>query len=296
MVLPDVLVSVGLPVYNGADRLEETVRSVLAQDHRRIELVISDNASTDGTEAVCRALAERDDRIVYHRQPANRGLLTNFQTTIRLARGTYFRWIGDDDTLAPTYVSRVLREFAADERRVLVTTDIAYRHADGATTSPRYTGRETASSDPVVRLTEMLRLVTEPGIELDPLYGMVRRDAVVGIERRNMLREDEVFATKLALAGPWGHVPEVLAERNLRQARLPDLARTLDVPAWQARVATALQCREVLRWIDREPLDDDQRRAAREAVARMYLRRHVRTARHRGRKLWRMAARRPAAV
>ncbi len=64
-----------------------------------------------------------------------------------------------------------------------------------------------------------------------------------------MLREDEVFATKLALAGPWGHVAEVLAHRNMRHERLPAVARRLGVPAWQAHVANTLQCREILRWM-----------------------------------------------
>src|SRR5438046_1239310 len=117
----DTLVSIGLPVYNGGQRIEEVVWSVLAQDHARIELVISDNASTDDTEDVCRALVRADSRVVYHRQPRNVGLLNNFVTAIRVANGTFFRWIGDDDWMAPDYVSRCLETFAEDERRVLVT-------------------------------------------------------------------------------------------------------------------------------------------------------------------------------
>ena len=55
-----------------------------------------------------------------------------------------------------------------------------------------------------------------------------------------MLREDQVFATKLALAGPWGHVPEVLARRHWKDEPASALARTLDVPAWQTHFRTAL--------------------------------------------------------
>lgn len=286
----DALVSICLPVRNGADRIEEVVWSVLAQDHERIELVISDNASTDGTEEVCRDLAGSDKRIVYHRHPENVGLLNNFIGAMRLAHGTFFRWIGDDDWLAPSCVSRGLAAFAEDERRILVTTRVAYTGPDGVTTTDdSYDGHRLASADPVERFTEMLRLLNENAGLVDPLYGLVRRQPVIEIPRRNMVKEDEVFAAKLALTGPWGHVPEVLAHRSTRIERLGDVVRRLGLPGWQAHVAGALQCRELLRWLPRAGLTPDQLRAARAAVGRMYLRRQRRTYAHRSRKLARLA-------
>jgi hypothetical protein len=104
-----------------------------------------------------------------------------------------------------------------------------------------------------------------------------------------MLREDEVFATKLALAGPWGHVPEVLGHRDWKHESPSILAQRLGVPAWQARFATTLQCREMLGWLREAELTAEQRRHARAAVYRMYLRRQRRTATHRSRKLVRLA-------
>jgi glycosyltransferase involved in cell wall biosynthesis len=290
MVDSDTLVSVGLPVRNGADRLEPVIRSVLAQDHERVELVISDNASTDATEELCRDLAELDGRITYHRQRENIGLFNNFLAVVRLARGPFFRWIGDDDRLAPTYVSRCLREFAEDHRLVLVTTQVSYTDPDGRTSTAAYDGTALRSPDPVERFAEMLRLLNESHLLIDPLYGLMRRGAVAAIPRRNILREDEVFAAKLALAGPWGHVPEVLAHRNWKHDRLADLARRLDVPAWHARFSTALQCRELLRWLRAADLTPEQCRRARSAVLSMYARRQRRVASRRGRKLMSLAA------
>jgi glycosyltransferase involved in cell wall biosynthesis len=292
MQTSDSLVSIGLPVYNGGQRLEEVVWSVLAQDHSRIELVISDNASTDDTEEVCRELARADSRIVYHRQARNVGLLNNFVHAIQVAQGTFFRWIGDDDWMAPDYVSRCLESFAEDERRVLVTTRLAYTAPDGTTLPvPDYDGARMTSPDPLVRFTEILRLLNAPLFQVDPLYGMVRRVPVAAIRRRNMLREDEVFACKLALLGPWGHVPEILAHRNTRNTgNLSDIARFLNVPVWQAHFTNVLQCREILQWLPEADLTGSQRRTARAAVARMFLRRQHRMAVHRGRKVVRMAA------
>src|SRR5215831_9453472 len=133
--MPDSLVSIGLPVRNGAATISSSIESVLAQDHDRIELVISDNASTDGTEGICRALAAADPRVRYYRHRENIGLLNNFVATIGLAGGEYFRWIGDDDRLRPTYVSRCLDEFEKDPRLVLVTTAIEYVAPDGGRAS-----------------------------------------------------------------------------------------------------------------------------------------------------------------
>ncbi|GIH22361.1 hypothetical protein Aph01nite_06710 [Acrocarpospora phusangensis] len=284
------LVSIGLPVRNAEDRLADVVRSVLAQDHQELQLVISDNASTDGTEEVARELARADSRIDYHRQPENIGLLNNFIHVIEHAQGTFFRWIGDDDRLEPHFVSRTLQEFAADERLILVTTQLSYEVADGSTQVGEYRGTGLRSDDPVERFAEMLRLLNESYLQIDPLYAMMRRAPVAAIPRRNMLREDEVFATKLALAGPWGHVPEVLAHRHWRAEPMTDIARRLDVAPWRARFATALQCRETLQWAtEHAGLTPEQQRRARAAVYRMYLRRQRRVAARRGRRLVRMA-------
>lgn len=285
----ETLVSIGLPIRNAGSRVAEVARSVLAQDHERVELVISDNASTDDTEEVCRELARSDRRIAYHRQAENIGLLNNFEYVIRAAHGDFFRWIGDDDRLEPTFVGRCLQEFAADPRLLLVTTGIAYTGPDGVTESAGYDGTGLGSDDPADRLVEMLRLLNQSHLLIDPLYGMVRRSPVAAISRRNMLREDEVFATKLALAGPWGHVPDVLAHRHWRHERIGRIARRLDVPAWQSHFATTLQAREILRWLDEVELTSPQRRRARSAVYRMYLHRQQRTVAHRSRKLLRLA-------
>ena len=100
-----------------------------------------------------------------------------------------------------------------------------------------------------------------------------------------MIREDEVFATRLTLAGPWGHVPEVLAKRNLREYGVATTARYLGVPSWQAHVPTSVQCWETLRFLRDEQLTSAQRRRAEIAVGRLFVGRHYATLVHRSRKL-----------
>lgn len=283
------LVSIGLPVRNAAGRVEGVIRSVLAQDHGNVELVISDNASTDATEEVCRDLAASDVRIAYHRQPENIGLLNNFVRVGELARGTYFRWIGDDDRLEPAYVSHCLPVFAADPALILVTTQLAYTGADGSVQTATYEGDGMRSADPVVRFTEMLRLLNESHLQIDPLYGLFRRDVVTALPRRNVVREDEAFATRLALAGPWGHVPEVLGHRHWKSEKIAAVAGRLGVPAWHSRMSNTVLLREILHWVGEADLTPGQRRRARQAACRMYARREWRMVSHRSRKLARIA-------
>ncbi len=95
-------VSVGLPVYNGKVYLEEAIDSVLGQTFTDFELIISDNASTDTTQAICEAYAARDARVKYHRNEENRGAAWNFNNVVHLARASYFKWQCYDDYIGPT--------------------------------------------------------------------------------------------------------------------------------------------------------------------------------------------------
>ncbi len=282
------LVSIGLPVRNAAETVAAVAASVLGQRHGNLELVICDNASTDSTESVCRELARTDERVVYRRHPENVGLLNNFIAAISTATGTYFRWISDSDALEPDYTTRCLAAFAADPRVMLVTTGMAYITEDGQTRSEPYPGTGLNSDDPVDRVEEMLRLLNESYLQLDPLYAMMRRQTVLAIPRRNMLREDQVFAVKLALAGPWAHVPEVLARRTWTTGPTTAQARQLGVPSWQSKFANSLQLRELLLVVRDADLTSEQRARARAAVYRMFLRRQRRTIQHRSRKLLRL--------
>lgn len=270
---PGELVSIALPVYNGGATVASVIESVLAQRHAELELVISDNASTDGTEELCRHFARADDRVVYRRHAANLGLLNNFRSAAEATRGRYVRWIGDADALEPDYLARVLDAFAEDERRVLVTTQIVYADGDGIETlDTGYDPSPLASPDPVERFAAMLRLLTSGFALLDPLYATMRRDLAL-MPRRNILREDEVFAARLALAGPWGHVPAPLARRDRAESPAADLARLLGVPDWHRHVMDVLQCRALLSCPEVSSLDPRQRRTARVRVLEMYARR-----------------------
>src|SRR5579862_7896404 len=104
--LRNPLVTVGIPTFNRLETLQRAVKSVLAQDYPNLELVISDNASTDGTLAWLQKIAAEDSRVRYFRQSSNLGATANMNSVLRRARGSLCMLMGDDDWLEPSYVSR----------------------------------------------------------------------------------------------------------------------------------------------------------------------------------------------
>jgi glycosyltransferase involved in cell wall biosynthesis len=97
-------VSIGVPVYNGAGTVKAMLESLLSQSFTDLEIIISDNASTDDTGTICASYAARDSRIRYIRQPTNIGAEMNFKFVMDEARGTYFMWSACDDIRSPEFV------------------------------------------------------------------------------------------------------------------------------------------------------------------------------------------------
>ncbi len=112
-------VSIGMPVYNGELYLVKAMESLLAQDFGDFELIVSDNASTDATEDICRRFAAADNRIRYHRNDTNLGAAWNFNSLFKLARGKYFKWAAHDDVCEPEFIRKCVRVLEQDSSVVL---------------------------------------------------------------------------------------------------------------------------------------------------------------------------------
>jgi glycosyltransferase involved in cell wall biosynthesis len=98
--------SIGLPVYNGGSDIGAALATLQAQDFTDFELILADNASTDSTEAICRAAAAADPRIRYIRHPENRGAEANFAFVLAEARAPLFMWAAADDQWSPDFAGR----------------------------------------------------------------------------------------------------------------------------------------------------------------------------------------------
>lgn len=99
------LVSIGLPVYNGAATLDRVLRCLVDQSYPNIEIIISDNASTDETPSICKQYVDKYGSIVYHRQDYNIGGAKNFQFVLNQSNGKYFHWAAADDIKSKDFIS-----------------------------------------------------------------------------------------------------------------------------------------------------------------------------------------------
>ncbi len=98
--------SIGLPVYNGEKYIKQAIDSILIQTFSNFEIIISDNASTDNTEVICREYVEKDNRIKYFRHEKNKGASFNFPFVLLKAKSDYFVWIGADDYWEQTFLEK----------------------------------------------------------------------------------------------------------------------------------------------------------------------------------------------
>jgi glycosyltransferase involved in cell wall biosynthesis len=105
------LVSVGVPVRNGAAALGRALDSLVAQTYPHLEILVSDNASSDATEAIAREYAARDARVRYMRQPCAVDVVSNFRAPVEASRGEFFLWAAYDDVRDANYVETLLRGF-----------------------------------------------------------------------------------------------------------------------------------------------------------------------------------------
>lgn len=118
------LVSICIPVYNGEKFIDETVKDCLNQTYKNIEIIFSDNCSTDRTVEMIKRY--NDPRIKIFSNDTNIGLLANFKKVFTYATGKYMSFLGADDGMEPTCIEKAVNILEAPENKdiVLVNTFI----------------------------------------------------------------------------------------------------------------------------------------------------------------------------
>ncbi len=206
------LLSVGLPVYNGEAFLRQAVDSVLGQTFRDFELIISDNASTDATEEICRSYAERDQRVRYYRNASNIGAPRNFNRAFELARAPYFKWATADDYWRPEFFEQALTVLEGNADIVLCYARTTIVGADGASMEDYEDGLHLTASTASQRFR---RLVTT--IRLCHQHQGVIRSAV--LRKTGLLRDhlgsDVNLLAELTLYGTFYELPGQLFFRRI---------------------------------------------------------------------------------
>lgn len=223
------LVGVGMPVYNGERYVAEAIESILAQTQTDMELVISDNASTDRTGDICRAFAASDRRVRYVRSPVNLGALPNFNRAFELARGRYFKWAAHDDVLQPEFLRRCVAALEASPDAALCQTAVEYIDETGVSLGVH--AHHLAGSDSADAAERFAVLALRPH-DCYAQMGVMRRDLVEkAMPLEGFHGADRALLARIALAGRYIAVPDPLikvrdhAERYSRaQKKLRDRA------------------------------------------------------------------------
>lgn len=201
-------VSIGMPVFNGADFIRQSVQSILFQDYEDFELIISDNASTDETEAICRGFADNDTRIRYERNEVNIGAAGNYSKVFRAARGRYFKWAAHDDECHPAMLRRCV-EFLDESTNSVA---MVYPRAElideqGQTLIAGLDRIECRDSRPHRRLAHLLWALNY----CDPVFGLMkteylRKTQLIG----RFFGADYVLLGELAMRGELRELDEIL--------------------------------------------------------------------------------------
>jgi glycosyltransferase involved in cell wall biosynthesis len=214
------LVSIGLPVYNGARTLERVLESLLQQTHRELEIVLSDNGSTDATPAIAQTFAARHANLRVVRSDENRGAVWNFNRVVELARGDYFMWAAHDDERDLGYVERTLARLQASPSAAVCHSYIEMVDAEGRT---QYIQREPLRAEEDDARRRWLRTL-EPLHWQFVTYGLIRRAALDRTQLvRNYYGSDLGLVSELALQGRILQIEEPLFRYHLRQEDRVDL-------------------------------------------------------------------------
>jgi glycosyltransferase involved in cell wall biosynthesis len=205
------MVTIGIPVFNGERYLAGTIESLLQQSFGDFELIVADNASTDGTRVLCERFAALDSRVIYVRHPVNIGAPRNWNCLVHLARGKYFKWASANDHVDPSMLARCVDTMNADPEIAL-----CYGH--------------TLLVDEAGQPIELFKgdfdvSMLQPSARFSAVCsGMTLNNAMCGLIRTNVLRKtgldrlypsgDMALTSELALHGKLRLLPEVLLHRR----------------------------------------------------------------------------------
>lgn len=205
------VLSVGLPVYNGARHLACALDSILRQSYTDFELIISDNASTDETPEICERYLRQDARVRYFRQRANMGVARNWNFVVEHAHGSFFKWASANDYCASPLLAQC--------------TDVLQQNPDIVLCYSRTYLIDDSNNILALYEGDVANLAERPSDRYKRTRATAAGHAQMGVIRLDLLRRtrlvgnypgsDSVLLAELALFGPFWLLPEVLFYRRM---------------------------------------------------------------------------------
>lgn len=203
------LVTIGIPTFNRSALLLRAITSAQRQTYKNIEIIVSDNGSTDDTVSICMELTKEDERIQIHQHPSNIGGTGNFNWVLSQANGSYFMWLGDDDWIDTNYVEACLNILTQDSTLAFVSGFPVYYQAE----SKRYEGRifDVDNVDARKRITQFLSQVTDNGV----FYGIFNRHSICDLRLSETFAGDWYFVCDALVSGGFRMIKDARVHREL---------------------------------------------------------------------------------
>lgn len=222
-------VSIGLPVHNGLPYLREAILSLLNQTFVDFELIISDNASEDGTLDVCEEFAQRDGRIRILRNAENHGAAENYNRLVHTAKGRYFKWAANDDVCLPTYLERCVEVLQGRPEVVLCYPKTQLIDAQGLPIRNYQDNMHFDESSAARRLRHVIRSVRKANC----VFGVIRTES---LRRTNLIgryrASDYVLLAELAMLGCFYETPERLFLRRIHEMQSGEGKSNQEIADW----------------------------------------------------------------
>jgi glycosyltransferase involved in cell wall biosynthesis len=193
------LISIGVPICNEEQFLIESLEALLGQTYPNLELLISDNASTDNSARICADFAARYDNVYFHRFDTNQGAIANFRKVLDDANGDYFMWASGHDLWQPNYIEACYEMMQRWPQAVVAFGSTNWVGTSGEPHSTQSGWTDTRGMHPIARYMAIY------WGNMNPILGLTRTDALRGCGLVDSAGADLVVLTQLALLGDFVH-------------------------------------------------------------------------------------------
>ncbi|MFM1896459.1 MAG: hypothetical protein RLZZ385_1533 [Pseudomonadota bacterium] len=199
---PQPLVTIGMPIRNEAAFLTEALECLLAQDYPNVEIIISDNASSDTTADICQQFCSRHSTIRYQRQAENIGAAANFDAVLRQANGEFFLWASGHDRWQSNYLSACVARLQAHPSAVIAFGSTHWIDGEGQPHAKQTGWSDTRGLHPVARYCTVF------WGNMNPIIAVIRTANLQACRLQSMVGLDLVILLKLALQGDFVHATD----------------------------------------------------------------------------------------
>lgn len=222
-------VSIGMPVYNREKYVGATIEAHLNQTYSDFELIITDNASTDSSEAICRAYSAQDPRVKYYRNSRNLGAAGNYNRCFDLSTGEYFRWTPSDDLVSPNLLERAVEVLDRDPSVFVAYPKTRLIDRNGKIIGEFDEGLHLMDDQPSERWKGVQRNLRLGNLH----YGLNRADKFrqTGL-LRNYNGGDFPLIAEMSLYGKFYEIPDAFFYRRMHEEASSALKNSADIMAF----------------------------------------------------------------